>query len=73
MEDRAVVDYLAVIITPDCISYPARANLRHVASDETIQIIECFGPGNAVFRHRRQIEDGGGIANRKILRVSAIQ
>ncbi len=73
MEDRAVVDHLSLVVAPDCIGHSTRLYLAHVAGDESIDVHQCIRSRDAVLRHRRQVEDTGGVADREILGVRAVK
>jgi hypothetical protein len=67
VEDRAVVDDLAVVVAPDAVTDLAGLDLRDVARHEAVQERECVRPRNPVLRHRAQIEYGAGVADRCVL------
>src|SRR5210317_947790 len=45
VEDRAVVDDLALVVTPHGVRNAPRLDLRHVARYEAIEVVERIGPG----------------------------
>ncbi len=73
VEDRAVVDDLALVVAPDRVGDAPGPDLCHVASDQAIDVVERVRSGDAVFRHRRQVEDSRRVANRKVLGVRTVE
>ena len=73
VEDRSIVDDLAVVVTPDRVGNASRTNLRHVARDQSVEVVQRVGSRNAVLGHRRQVEHACRIANRKVFGIGTVK
>jgi hypothetical protein len=68
-EQGAVVEHVAGIVAPDRIGDAARLQLAHVASQEPVQIALGVRAADAVFHHRREVEQGGGVAHGEVFQL----
>src|SRR5688572_18900707 len=69
VEDRAVVDHLAVVVAPDAVADLTGLDLRDVARDQAVEERERVRAGDQVLGHRRQVEDRAGVPDRRVLEL----
>ena len=52
VENRSVVEHLALVVAPNCVGNPARFDLGHVTCNQSIQERCRIWSCNPVLRHR---------------------
>src|SRR5215210_57589 len=64
---RPVVDHAAVLVAPRCVEDLADSHLADVASDHPVDEARRAGAGDGVLEQRRNVDQGGGVANDVVL------
>src|SRR5579871_1352826 len=65
-EDRAVVQQVPGIVAPDAIGHASGLELAQIAGHESVEVLERLRTADPVLHHRREVVEGGGIADCEI-------
>ena len=68
MEQGAIVQHLALIVTPDHIGHAPGLELADISGHQAVEKLNGIRTTDAVFFHGRQIHHTAGTANSKVLR-----